>query len=183
MTAVENWPSTFDVLYEGLMEEKYKNMKLVDSNDPILTQECKEFNFANPPFDAIEFSKCLVKFMYDNNGIGLAANQVGIPYRAFAMRGAPENFVCFNPKIVTISDESVVLEEGCLSYPGLLVKVRRPQHIRCRFTMPNGDTRTETFTGLSARIFQHELDHLNGIVYYNRANKFHRDQAFKKWKR
>ena len=120
--------------------------------------------------------------MYDNNGISLSAPQVGEPYRIFAMRGSPENFVCFNPKIVQPSEQEVVLEETSLSYPGLVIKIKRPQHIRVRFTMPNGETRTETFTGMTARVFQHNLDFLDGIAYYNRANKYHRDAAFRKVK-
>ena len=158
-------------------------MYLVNANDPILTTRCNNFDFNNTPFDPIEFSKELVKFMYDSNGIGLAANQVGVPYRIFAMRGQPENFVCFNPRIVQPSEMQVVLEEGCLTYPGLYVKIKRPQHIRVRFQTPNGDTLTKQFTGMTARIFQHELDHLDGIVFYNKANRFHREQAMKKWKR
>jgi len=158
-------------------------MKLVDRNDPILTKECEKFDFNSPPFDPVEFSRDLVKFMYESNGVGLAANQVGVPYRIFAMRGSPENFVCFNPKIVQPSEQEVVLEESCLSYPGLIVKVKRPQHVRVRFAMPNGEIRTDTFTGMTARIFQHEMDHLDGIKYFNLANKYHREQAFKKWKR
>ena len=85
--------------------------------------------------------------------------------------------------MVMPSDQEVLLEEGCLSFPNLFVKVKRPQHCRVRFTMPNGDTRTDTFTGITARAFQHELDHLDGIVYYTRANDYHREQAFKKKKR
>ena len=158
-------------------------MNLVMGNDPILTKVCDEVDFTNPPFDLIDFSQQLVKYMYDTGGIGLAANQVGVPYRIFAMRGAPENFVCINPKIIMPGKEEVVLEEGCLSYPGLLVKVKRPQHIRVRFNTPNGDVLTKQFTGMTARIFQHELDHLDGIVFYNKANRFHRDQAMKKWKK
>lgn len=158
-------------------------MKLVEHNDPILTTECKTFTFITPPFDPVEFAKELVKFMYENNGIGLAANQVGVPYRIFAMRAHPENFVCFNPKIVWKSEATVELEEGCLTFPGMLVKVIRPQHIRVRFHTPNGDVLTKQFTGMSARIFQHELDHLDGVLFYNRANRYHRDQALKKWKR
>lgn len=157
-------------------------MNLVDPKDPILTTPCQVFDFKNPPFDPIEFSKTLVKFMYDKNGIGLAANQVGVPYRIFAMRGQPENFVCFNPKIVQPSEMKIELEEGCLTYPNLLVKITRPQHVRVRFTTPNGDTITKQFTGLTARIFQHELDHLDGIIFYNRANRYHRDTALKKWR-
>lgn len=157
-------------------------MNLVKPNDPILTEKCQLFDFSNPPTDPIDLAKNLVKTMYDNNGIGLAANQVGIPYRVFAMRGHPENFVCFNPKIVQPSEMQVTLEEGCLTYPGLLVKIKRPQHIRVRFTMPNGETVTHQFTGMSARIFQHELDHLDGVIFYNRANRYHREQAFRKWR-
>lgn len=158
-------------------------MNLVSHNDPILLTECKNFNFLNPPFDPVQFARDLVKFMYDNNGIGVAANQVGVPYRIFAMRGQPENFVCFNPKIVWKSEAKVELEEGCLTYKGMLVKIIRPQHVRVRFCTPNGDTLTKQFTGMTARIFQHEMDHLDGIMFYNRANRYHRDQALKKWKR
>jgi len=157
-------------------------MELVKSDDIILKTTCKPFDFLNPPFDPVEFSQNLVKFMYEKNGLGLAANQVGISYRIFAMRAAPENFVCFNPKIVMPGTDQIVLEEGCLTFPGLLVKIKRSQHIKVRFQIPNGDTLTKQFTGLSARIFQHELDHLDGIIYYQKANKFHREQAMKRWK-
>ena len=111
-------------------------MNLVNANDPILTTRCNDFDFNNTPFDPIEFSKELVKFMYDSNGIGLAANQVGVPYRIFAMRGQPENFVCFNPRVVQPSEMQVVLEEGCLTYPNVFVKVKRPRHVRVRFDTP-----------------------------------------------
>lgn len=158
-------------------------MNLVSQNDPILTRVCEDFNFSNSPFDPVEFAKELVKHMYDWNGLGLAANQVGVPYRVFAMRGAPENFVCYNPKIVQPGEQQVTLEETSLTYQGLSVKIKRPQHIRVRFAMPNGEVRTDTFTGMTARLFQHELDHLNGIKFFSRANRYHREQAFKKWKR
>lgn len=158
------------------------NLKLVPPNDPILTKPCDVFDFSNPPIDPIELAKDLVKTMYDSNGIGLSANQVGLPYRVFSMRGSPENFVCFNPKLVQPSEMEVILEEGCLTYQGLLVKIKRPQHIRVRFTTPNGETLTKQFTGMTARTFQHELDHLDGIIFYNKANRYHRDQALRKWK-
>ena len=158
-------------------------MKLVNHNDPILTRVCESFDFSNPPFNPIEFAQELVKHMYDWNGLGLAANQVGLPYRVFAMRGSPENFVCFNPRIVDRTTEEVALEEGCLSYPGLLVKIKRPKSIKVRFAMANGDVRTDTFTGMTARIFQHELGHLDGEIFYNKASRYHRDKALEKWRR
>lgn len=157
-----------------------EKMNLIIGNNDILKEECKEFDFANPPFDPLEFSKNLVQIMYDNNGIGLAANQVGIPYKIFTMRGKPADFACFNPKIVMPSEEKITLEETCLSFPGLAVKIKRSQHVRVRFQIPSGETVTQMFTGMTARVFQHELDHLNGIIFYKRANRFHREKAFKK---
>jgi peptide deformylase len=99
------------------------------------------------------------------------------------MRGHPENFVCYNPKIVQESEQTVTLEEGCLSYPGLLVKIKRPEFVRVRFQTPNAETLTKQFIGMTARVFQHEFDHLNGVRFYDKANKFHRDQAMRKWRR
>ena len=87
----------------------------------------------------------------------------------FRSRGSPENFVCFNPKIIHPSEKTITLEEGCLTFPGLTVKIKRPQHVRVRFTTPNGEIITKQFTGMTARIFQHELDHLNGITFNKRA--------------
>ena len=120
-------------------------------DDRYITTVCEEFDFSNPPFDPIDYAQTLVKFVHENNALGVAANQVGNPYRVFAMRGSPENFVCFNPKIVQESEQQIVLEEGCLTYPGLLVKIKRPEFIRARFSTPNGDTITRQFIGMSAR--------------------------------
>ena len=157
------------------------NLKLVSPTDPVLLEKCKPWDFLNPEFDLVEFSKNLVKFMYDNNGIGIAANQVGIPYRIFAMRGQPENFVCINPRIVDTSTETIVMDEGCLTYPGVVVKIKRPRHVKIRFDIPNGDTLTKQFTGMTARVVQHEYDHLEGLVFYNKASLFHREKALKKF--
>lgn len=158
-------------------------MQLLKHTNPALKQEAAAFNFQSPPFDPIEFAQDLVKFMYDNAGICVAAPQVGVAYRIFAMRGAPENFVCYNPRVVMVSDEEIRLEEVSLTYPGLCVKVKRPQHCRVRFNTPNGDVRTETFTGMTARVFQHCMDFLDGEVFYHKANPIHREQALRKWKR
>lgn len=145
-----------------------------------LTTETQPFDFNNPPFDPIEFAKDIVHTMHQYNGVGLAANQIGVPYSIFAMRGAPEHIVCFNPRIVTYSEEMVQLEEACLSFPGLVVNINRPKHIRARYQLPNGETVTKQYTGMTARIFQHELDHLYGKLYYNRASRITREKAIKR---
>lgn len=158
-------------------------MNVLSYNDLLLKQKSEPFDFSNPPFDPLEFSHDLVKFMYDKNAMCLTAIQVGVPYRIFAMRGAPENFVCFNPRVVMPSQEQVRLEEVSLTFPDLRVKIKRPQHCKVRFSTPNSEIRTETYTGMTARVFQHCMDFLDGELFYRKANPIHREQALKKWKK
>lgn len=153
--------------------------ELIDCNDPLLKQEMVSFDFSNPPVDPLDLVADLAETMLANNGIGLSANQCGLPYRVFVMLGE-ELIPCFNPRIIDVSKETVVLEEGCLSYPGLFVKVKRPRRIKVRFAEPNGNVVTKTFDGMTARVFQHELDHLDGVNYQQRANRYHLEQAHKK---
>jgi peptide deformylase len=80
-------------------------------------------------------------------------------------------------------DEEIRLEEVSLTYPGLEVKIKRPQHCKVRFATPNGEIRTETYTGITARVFQHSMDFLDGEVFYQKANPIHREQALRRWKR
>ena len=154
-------------------------LDLVPKDHSLLTTKLEPFDFFNPPTDPIQLAKDLTETMISNQGIGLAANQCGLPYRVFAMRSNPV-FVCFNPRIVDRGDEQIYLEEGCLTFPNYYVKIKRSKKIRVRFTMPNGQTDTKTFDGITARIFQHELDHLDGVLFMSRATLYHRQQAEKK---
>lgn len=160
----------------------YLYRDLVASNDPILREEMPRFNFKDPPMDPHEIAHILAQTMIKNDGYGLSANQVGLPYRVFVVIGSPI-LCCFNPRIVDVSEDELTMEEGCLSYPGLYVKIKRPQVIRIRYTRPDGETVTEQYQDLTARVMLHELDHLNGICHLNRANKFHLDQAKAKMKK
>jgi peptide deformylase len=157
-------------------------LPLVKHDDPILKEVMPQFDFANPPCDPIELAKNLTETMIANNGLGLSANQTGLRYRVFALNGSPVN-VCFNPRIVDETKTNIILmDEGCLSFPNLYVKVKRPRTIKVRYTMPNGETVTQKFDGITARCFMHELDHLNGIVFTSRANQFHLEKALKRKK-
>jgi peptide deformylase len=157
-------------------------MELIDYSKALNIISLK-FNFDDPPFNAIEFSRDIVRYMYDKNAITISAPQVGKFYDIIVLRGSPENFVCFNPRIVMSSDEQIVLEESSLSYPGLIVKIKRPRHIKVRFATPNSEVRTETFTGMTARAFQHSMDFLKGEEFYRKANLYHRSLALSKWKK
>lgn len=156
--------------------------ELVPCTDPILKQPLEKFNFQSPPMDPIELAHDLAETMIANNGLGLSANQMGLPYRAFAMK-AEKIIVCFNPIIVDTSTEMVTLEEGCLSFPLLFVKVKRPKKIKVRYTEPNGNVVTKIFDGMTARVFQHELSHLNGKSFIEEASRIHVEQAKNKMKK
>ena len=149
---------------------------LVKSTDPLLKTKLDKFNFDNPPTNPIELAISLAETMIHNNGIGLAANQVGLPYRVFVLM-AEEILVCFNPIIVDTTSEEIYLEEGCLSFPGMLVK--RPKSIKIRFTDADRKVYTKSFTGMTARAVLHELDHLDGITFKDRATTYHWQQAKK----
>jgi peptide deformylase len=157
-------------------------MRLVPHTDPALATPCPEFDFGAPPADPSKLAHDMVDFMYGAGGIGLAANQVGLPHRVFVMRASPENLACFNPRVVLASSETILLEESCLTYPGLSVRVKRPKHVKVRFQGPDGDTHTRQMTGITARVFQHELGHLNGETFYNLASRYHRDAALRRWR-
>ena len=155
--------------------------KLVPQDDPILSSKTKHFDFDDPPMDATELFENLKETMIKNKGLGLAAPQCGLPYNAFVM-GDPNNpdtiFSVFNPKIVN-QEGMVEMEEGCLTFSGLFIKVKRPAVIRVRFSGHDGYVDTTDFSGYTARVFQHEYDHLQGVTFMNRASKLRLNRARK----
>lgn len=151
---------------------------LVSCKDPVLKTVIPKFNFTEPEVDPIEFAHKLSQWMLAFEGVGLSANQMGYPYRVFAIKANPI-LVCYNPRIVAYSDEKAYLDEGCLSYPGLYCSIRRSTGIRVRYTQPNGETLTKDFDGLTARIFQHEMGHMEGLTLKDYATRIHLDRAIK----
>ena len=140
---------------------------------------CEDFDFDGTFLNPSQLARDLVDTLYSGNGLSIAANQVGLPYRVFAFRGDPANFVCFNPHIVNTGVEEIELDESSLSFPGLVVPITRPRNIRIRFWGPDGVQHFHDFAGLTARICLHEIDGLNGKLFYNRASKVKRDIAFR----
>lgn len=155
---------------------------LVPHTDIALKQVLPKFDFSDPPINPLDFACDLAETMLHHNGIGLAANQCGFDHRVFTLL-ADEIIVCYNPRIVDMSLERIYLEEVCLSYPGLVIKVKRSKRIKVRFDEPNGNTVTKVYDGLTSRAFQHHIDILNGVCHIDLANGIHREQAFKNWKR
>ena len=157
-------------------------LELVDTNDRVLLEPTIPFDFNNPPVDPDQLFAQLAEIMIEKKGMGLAANQVGLPYSVFVI-GDPTNaegiIPVFNPQILDRSGEQYYAEEGCLTYPGLYVKIKRYNLIRTRYTTNAGVTDTIKLSGITSRIFQHEFDHLEGVRFTSRANPYHLAKARK----
>tara|TARA_B100001063_G_C16318262_1_gene336200 strand:- start:196 stop:540 length:345 start_codon:yes stop_codon:yes gene_type:complete len=91
-----------------------------------------------------------------------------------------EVMACFNPKIITESEETVVMGEGCLTYPGLWLDIARPEGIEVEFEDVNGDTQQKALFGLECRIFQHEFDHMEGTNFTKIVSRMKLDRALKR---
>ena len=122
--------------------------------------------------DRHHLSRVLIDNMIHHEGIGISANQIGIWERAFAMVRDIENnevMVCFNPRIVKSYSEEVEMEEGCLSYPELFLKIKRPDKIVVKYEDEDKKTHKLKLQGLASRVFQHEYDHMEGIDFTQRT--------------
>ena len=150
------------------------NLALLEENNPQLLEVSEEWDFridGSPE----ELVRAMSKFMADNGGVGLAAPQVGIKKRIFIMGNFTKLVVCINPKIVSLSDERVNDLEGCLSFPDLFMKVKRPASAVVQYYTVSGELVERELTGFECRVFLHEYDHLIGITFDQRVG----DLSFK----
>ena len=157
------------------------DLKLVDENNVILRQVSSVWDFTvdGDPNDLI---RRMAKVMMENNGIGLAAPQVGISKRIFVMGNETKLYACINPEI--IEGTGIVMDrEGCLSFPDLWLNVKRQESIKVKFYNAVGSEIITEFTGLIARVFQHERDHLDGICYDTQVGKLSLEFAKKRRKK
>lgn len=165
--------------------------KLVAWNDPVLYTPTKEMVFGNGPIDdenldwtADEYLELVVENLKASvihyGGYGLSANQIGYNAKIFVMSVGTDFLTFINPKIVSRSSEENMLDEGCLSFPGLIAKISRSSTIRLRYQTVTGKTETKQFNGLTARVIQHEMCHLNGKPFFTGFSKFKIDRIVKK---
>jgi peptide deformylase len=129
----------------------------------------------------VEEARRMAALMHDSLGIGLAATQVGVMHRLLVYRVEPDAAVAVlvNPVLEWRSDETEVLDEGCLSLPGVLLEVERPIHVRVRAVDERGEPLLIEASGLEARVVQHELDHLDGTLILDRTTREARKQAMR----
>ena len=124
--------------------------------------------------------------MYDAPGVGLAAIQIGVPKRVVTIDVSKSDtertpIVLVNPQVVWASEETRVYEEGCLSIPEYYEEVERPERVRFRYTTLAGEIIEQDADGLLATCVQHELDHLDGVLFIDHLSKLKRDRVTKKF--
>lgn len=150
---------------------------LVPEKSDVLRTATLPWDFKNPMEDAEALTSIMYATMRMENGVGLAAPQIGKAYRMFVMGDEHEFKACFNPCIIAVSEETELSEEGCLSFPGLLLKVSRHSVITVEYQTHQGELVQEELSGLWSRCFQHELDHLDGICFDQRVSKLVLERA------
>ena len=154
--------------------------KLLESNNPLLSITLSE---CSKELDRKELKDNLIETMNNFTGIGLSANQCGVMERAFVMYSnikKKEIMACFNPKIIYESEEKITMDEGCLTFPGLWLKVKRPDGIEVEYEDENGEKQEKAMFGLEARIFQHEYDHMQGINFTKKVSRLKLNRAKKR---
>ena len=166
-----------------------KELKLIPPNDP-------RVNNAIAPFvddmlkdedikDRQELSDAMFEAMTKYGGIGLSANQVGLPFNMFVIGGPPSiekglKMTCFNPMIVSAGEETIMMKEGCLTYPFIFLDIKRPRKIVAKYTDEKGDLQEAHLDGMMSRIFQHEYDHMLGRNFTEKVSKFKLKRAMAK---
>jgi peptide deformylase len=130
----------------------------------------------------------MLETMYDAPGIGLAAIQIGLPLRLLVIDLAREDdepapHVFINPEILDSGDERSVYEEGCLSIPEYYAEVERPASVRVKYVDRDGREQEMMAEGLMATCLQHEIDHLNGVLFIDHISKLKRDMVVRKFRK
>ena len=153
------------------------NKKLPVFTDDLLGKDKRE-----------DISNAMGKEMVKYGGIGLSANQIGLPFRMFIMGGHPlieegKMRHCWNPEIVESSKDKVLMKEGCLTFPFLFLDIKRPSWVKVKYQNDNKEVVEEYLHGMSARVYQHEYDHMEGIVFTSLVSKLKLDRAEKKRKK
>ena len=156
--------------------------ELVKETDPFLREKPEAFDFENPQVDPEKLQEQLVENMIHYEGYGLSANQIGISVRAFSMVLDDKALVVFDPEILEWSEDTTYIKEGCLSFPGLWIAIERARTVAVKFQVFDGEEQGGSMTDLSARIFQHESEHMDGDIFIDNVSGFKVKSAMRKRK-
>ena len=161
-----------------------RKMNLLPEDHPVLHQEPLTWIFDPPQADPKLMYDIMLENMVYHHGLGLSANQIGMPVKVFSMRidDSDMAIVCFNPEIEKESKKMVKMTEGCLSFPSLYLNKRRPKEVSVKYQNAGGDFIYAHFEGLAARVFHHEMDHMVGKTFLDGVSKILLQSARRKQK-
>ena len=166
-----------------------KELKLIPPTDPRVQSAIAPFNNDMLKDEGFKDRKELSESMFDTmkkyGGIGLSANQVGLPFNMFVLGDHPElekglKMTCFNPMIISSSVEEETMKEGCLTFPFVFLNITRPRKVVVKYEDENGDLKEGSLDGMISRVFQHEYDHMLGKTFVDGVSKMKLDMAYKK---
>jgi len=156
-------------------------LEIKEYGEPVLREKAIPVKRITP--EILNLIKGMAETMYTDSGVGLAAPQVGVSKRIILVDGEEDGLiVLINPMIIQ-SEGEVVEEEGCLSVPGIYSKVKRSSKVTVKALNENGDSIEITKEGLTARALQHEIDHLDGILFVDRIGRMERQVLLNKLKK
>lgn len=171
---------TIDTSAGLVKEERVEPLPLFGENYPMLSMVMPEYIDPLPNSVMTNLVKRLKLTMKLYGGIGLSANQCGVYERVFVIGANDYTITCINPKILNASADIKKDNEGCLSFPGLYVKIDRPSWVEVEYTDERGETKQTKLEGLTARCFVHELDHMNGKKFVSHVGPVALQMARKK---
>ena len=156
-------------------------LEIKEYGDPVLREKALPVEEVTP--EILNLIKDMAETMYTASGVGLAASQVGVPKRIILVDGEEDGLiVLINPMIIK-SEGEVVAEEGCLSVPDIYSQVKRSSKVTVKALNQNGDPIEITKEDLTARALQHEIDHLDGILFIDRIGRMERKMLLNKLKK
>jgi peptide deformylase len=156
----------------------------VKYNDPILKQTANKISFSDSSVNTYMLMQEMREYLEEKLLEAVAAPQLGLPYNMFIFKHLTKGIVeCYNAKVVDSSPEEIFMVEGSPNWPGLNVKVKRPEVIKCRYMNDEGQIVTEIFGGKEARLVQMMIDVCNGIEFLDRANYLNKNKALREWKK
>ena len=163
-----------------IKEVTVQPLPLYDENHPMLKVQVPDYTNVLPNHNMELLIKRLKMTMKLYGGVGLSANQCGVFERVFVIGHEDFQIACINPRIVNQSPSTVKDQEGCLSFPGFFVRIDRPEWVEVEYTDENGQLIQQRLDGVTARCFQHELDHMNGIRFIDKVGPVAIQQARRK---
>lgn len=166
-----------------LAELKIEDLRLIHFADPRMTTRPPAFDFEKDGEQAQKLADVLYEKMKQLGGVGLSANQVGLPYRMFVFGNEEKYIPVFNPTVVSASKEHELMTEGCLSFPGFFLTLNRPSQVIISYQDVKGEFVTAQYAGVGARIILHEYDHMEGLNFTQHASNFKLKWELEKWKK